>query len=247
MLLAGDAAHLFTPTGGFGLNTGIEDVANLAWKLAAVLQGWGGARLLATYETERRPIALRNTDVARDMGKAWHDIEVRPSIEQDTGDGAAERALAAQSSFVLKNHFVLPEERDFLGVVLGARYDTSPLTVADGAPPANEVETYTPSSVPGGRAPHLWLDAARAQGRSLFDRLGRYFTLLRFADAETARLERAAQLAGVPLDVVDVRHPQAHELYPRRLALVRPDQHVAWRGDELPRDTDALLAAVTGR
>jgi 2-polyprenyl-6-methoxyphenol hydroxylase-like FAD-dependent oxidoreductase len=247
MLLAGDAAHLFTPTGGFGLNTGIEDVANLAWKLAAVLQGWGGARLLETYESERRPIAIRNTDVARDMGRAWHDIEVRPTIEQDSPDGAAERTLAAQSSFVLRNHFVLPEERDFLGVVLGARYDASPLVVADGAPPANEVETYTPSSVPGGRAPHLWLDAARTQGSSLFDRLGRYFTLQRFAPADTMALERAAQHAGVPLDVVDIRHPQAHELYPRRLALIRPDQHVAWRGDALPQDADALLATVTCR
>jgi 2-polyprenyl-6-methoxyphenol hydroxylase-like FAD-dependent oxidoreductase len=250
MLLAGDAAHLFTPTGGFGLNTGIEDVANLAWKLAAVLQGWGGAGLLASYETERRPIAIRNTDVARGMGHAWHDIAVTAAIEQDTPAGAAERAGAAQSSFVRKNHFVLPEERDFLGVVLGARYDGSPLIVADGPPPADEVETYTPSSVPGGRAPHLWLDAARGTGSSLFDRLGRYFTLLRFASADTAALERAAADAGVPLDVVDIRHdiphPQAHELYPRKLALVRPDQHMAWRGDTLPHDCGALLATVTG-
>jgi 2-polyprenyl-6-methoxyphenol hydroxylase-like FAD-dependent oxidoreductase len=202
MLLAGDAAHLFTPTGGFGLNTGIEDAANLAWKLAAVLRGWGGSKLLETYEAERRPIATRNTDVARDMGKAWHDIEVRPPIEQNSPDGAAERARAAQSSFVLKNHFVLPEERDSLGVVLGARYDGSPLIVPDGVPPANEVETYTPSSVPGGRAPHLWLDEARGQGSSLFDRLGRYFTVLRFAHADTTALERAAQDAGVPMDLV---------------------------------------------
>jgi 2-polyprenyl-6-methoxyphenol hydroxylase-like FAD-dependent oxidoreductase len=247
MLLAGDAAHLFTPTGGFGLNTGIEDVANLAWKLAAVLQGWGGSRLLETYESERKPIAIRNTDVARGMGKAWHDIEVTPVIEHDTPEGAAERARAAQSSFVLKNHFVLPEERDFLGVVLGARYDGSPVIVADGAAPEAGIETYSPSSVPGGRAPHLWLDDERGAGSSLFDRLGRYFTLLRFANADTAALERAAGRAGVSLDIVDVSHANARELYPRKLALVRPDQHVAWRGDELPHDTEGLLAAVTGR
>lgn len=247
MLLAGDAAHLFTPTGGFGLNTGIEDVANLAWKLAAVLQGWGGPRLLETYETERKSIAIRNTDVARHMGKAWHDIEVTPAIEHDTPDGAAERARAAQSSFVQKNHFVLPEERDFLGVVLGARYDGSPLIVADGAPPEAGIESYTPSSMPGGRAPHLWLDDARGAGSSLFDRLGRYFTLLRFAEADTAALGLAAGRAGVPLEIVDVAHAKARELYPRKLALIRPDQHVAWRGDELPQDTEGLLAAVTGR
>jgi 2-polyprenyl-6-methoxyphenol hydroxylase-like FAD-dependent oxidoreductase len=246
VLLAGDAAHLFTPTGGFGLNTGIEDVANLAWKLAAVLQGWGGAQLLETYETERKPIAVRNTDVARGMGKAWHDIEVTPAVERDTPEGAAERGRAAQSSFVLKNHFVLPEEHDFVGVVLGARYDGSPLVVPDGPPPANEIETYTPSSVPGGRAPHLWLDETRGPGGSLFDRLGRYFTLLRFADTNASAIEDAAQRAGIPIDVVDIRSSHARELYPRKLALIRPDQHVAWRGNELPHDADALIAQVTG-
>ena len=142
---------------------------------------------------------------------------------------------------------MLPEERDFLGVVLGARYDGSPLIVADGAPPEVGIETYTPSSVPGGRAPHLWLDDTRGPGSSLFDRLGQYFTLLRFAPAGTAALERAAQHAGVPLGIVDISHPKARELYPRKLALIRPDQHVAWRGDELPQDAGRLLATVTGR
>src|SRR5262249_25602560 len=145
-----------------------------------------------------------------------------------------------------KNHFVLPEERDFLGVVLGARYDGSPLTVPDGAPPEAGIESYAPSSVPGGRAPHLWLDDTRGPGSSLFDRLGRYFTLLRFAESDTTTLERAARRAAVPLEIVDIAHPQAHELYPRTLALIRPDQHVAWRGDELPQDADKLLATVTG-
>src|SRR5262249_18044921 len=156
---------------------------------AAVLQGWGGARLLETYESERRPIAIRNTDVARAMGKAWHDVEVTPAIEHDPAEGAAERTHAAQSAFVRQNHFVLPEERDFLGVVLGARDAGSPLIVADGAPPPDAAETYIPSSAPGGRAPHLWLDDARGHGSSLFDRLGRYFTLLRFAPADSSALE----------------------------------------------------------
>jgi hypothetical protein len=247
MFLAGDAAHLFTPTGGFGLNTGIDDIANLSWKLAAALQGWGGSTLLASYETERKPIATRNTDVAREMGKAWHDIEVTPAIEQDNAVGAAERAAAAQSSFVLKNHFVLPEERDFVGVVLGARYDASPLVVSDASPPPDEHESYLPSSVPGGRAPHLWLDERRGAGSSLFDHFGRYFTLLRLAGApDTTRLEAAAQRAGVPLKLLDVTHPQARELYERKLHLIRPDQHIAWRGDDLPYDVDGLIARVVG-
>ena len=206
VLLAGDAVHLFTPTGGFGLNTGIEDVGNLSWKLAAVVQGWGGERLLETYESERKPVALRNAAVAREMGKAWHDLTVTAAIEQDTPAGAAERARAAQSPFVLENHFVRPEDRDWLGVVLGARYDNSPIVIPDGPPPADELERYTASSVPGGRAPHLWLDDKRSSGSSLFDRLGRYFTLLRLpgAPADTARLEAAARKAGVPLTILDV-------------------------------------------
>ena len=150
MLLAGDAAHLFTPTGGFGLNTGIDDCANLAWKLAAMLQGWGGDKLLATYETERKPIAVRNTDVARAMGKAWHDIEVTSAIEQDSPAGEAERRKAAQSSFVVENHFVRPEDRDWLGVVLGARYDNSPIVVSDGSRRlTTSTSAMRPSSVPG--------------------------------------------------------------------------------------------------
>jgi 2-polyprenyl-6-methoxyphenol hydroxylase-like FAD-dependent oxidoreductase len=248
MFLAGDAAHLFTPTGGFGLNTGIEDVANLAWKIAARLQGWGGDKLLASYEAERKPVAIRNTDVARGMGKAWHDIEVSEAIERDTPAGEAERVRAAQSSFVLANHFVLPEERDFLGVVLGARYDASPLIIADGRPPQQDVERYVPSSVPGGRAPHLWLDGKRGRGSSLFDRFGKYFTLLRVgANPPDAKpLQEAAARVGVPLTICDVEDANACALYERRLNLIRPDHHVCWRGDELPKDLDGLVETVTG-
>jgi hypothetical protein len=249
VLLAGDAVHLFTPTGGFGLNTGIEDVGNLSWKLAAMVHGWGSERLLATYESERKPVALRNAALAREMGMAWHDLTVTAAIEQDTPAGAAERARAAQSPFVLENHFVQPEDRDWLGVVLGARYDNSPIVVPDGPPPADGLKRYSPSSVPGGRAPHLWLDDSRSAGSSLFDRLGLYFTLLRLpgAPADTARLEAAAHKAGVPLTVLDVAQPRAPELYQRKLTLIRPDQHIAWRGDELPHDVDALVATVVGR
>jgi 2-polyprenyl-6-methoxyphenol hydroxylase-like FAD-dependent oxidoreductase len=247
VLLAGDAVHLFTPTGGFGMNTGIDDVANLSWKLAAVLRGWGGPGLIASYEAERRPIAHRNTRVARELGKAWHDVAVSAVIEEDSPQGQRARAEAARSSFVVDNHFVLPEERDFVGVVLGARYDGLPLIVADGVPPPDEYQTYQPSSVPGGRAPHLWVDGQDGVRRSLFDLFGTGFTLLCHGSegADGGALVAAAERWGLPLAVVTLAGEAARALYPRRLTLVRPDQHVAWRGDAVA-DAEALLRQVSG-
>ena len=129
-----------------------------------------------------------------------------------------------------------------------ARATTLADVVPDGPPPADETrDAIIPSSVPGGRAPHLWLDDKRTSGSSLFDRLGRYFTLVRFGGPDTAPLEAAARRTGMPLTVLDIMHAQASKLYPRRMALVRPDQHIAWRGDQLPQDVDALVARVIGR
>jgi 2-polyprenyl-6-methoxyphenol hydroxylase-like FAD-dependent oxidoreductase len=251
IMIAGDAAHLFTPTGGFGMNTGIDDSSNLAWKLAAVLQGWGGPKLLASYETERKPIGYRNTGASRKYAALMHDAIVPADVERDGPVGEAARKAASEISYVRKNHFVRPEHTDGVGVQLGARYDGSPIIIADGDPPPDRFpenyDEYTPIGLPGGRAPHLWLDDARVMGSSLFDRFGRGFTLLRFDPAvETDALERAAQPRGVPLKVLDVSVPQARPLYGRALALIRPDQYIAWRGDRIPDDADALIARVTG-
>jgi 2-polyprenyl-6-methoxyphenol hydroxylase-like FAD-dependent oxidoreductase len=238
VLLAGDAVHLFTPTGGFGVNTGVDDAANLGWKLAAVVQGWGGPHLLDSYEAERRPIALRNTAAAKDLARSVGAVPVGEAIEEDSPAGAADRRAASEHLAGFGREF------SSLGVQLGARYD-SPIVVADGTrPPDDDPIAYVPSACPGGRAPHLWLE----DGSSLFDHLGRGFTLLRIAGcaADVSPLTRSAQVRGVPLAVVDVERPEARELYERELALIRPDQHVAWRGDHLPRDCDALLARLTG-
>lgn len=135
---------------------------------------------------------------------------------------------------------------------IGGRYDASPVIIPDGTSPPDvfpeTYDAYIPSGVPGGRAPHLWLDDRRQMGSSLFDRLGRGFTLLRLGpDAvEATPLERAAAARGIPLKVLDVTLPQGRELYGRALALVRPDQYIAWRGDRLPDDADAMLTQVTG-
>ncbi len=242
VVLAGDAAHLFTPTGGFGMNTGMDDASNLAWKLAALVQGWGGAGLLQSYEHERRPIAHRNTLAAREFNKQLADMPPIDVIDEDSPAGEAQR-------HVLRAHLPsLREEYAAIGVQIGARYDGSPIIVPDGAPPADDYMNYKPSSVPGGRTPHFWLGEGRGYGDSLFDRLGRGFTLLRLGrtSADTSALERAAATRNVPLTVLEMPQDYARDLYGCDLALVRPDQYVAWRGNMPPSDPDRLLSQVVG-
>jgi 2-polyprenyl-6-methoxyphenol hydroxylase-like FAD-dependent oxidoreductase len=251
IFIAGDAAHLFTPTGGFGMNTGIDDSSNLAWKLAAVLQGWGGPRLLDSYEAERKPIGYRNTGASRKYASRMHDAVVPDEVEADGPAGDAARAAASKLTYVRYNHFNRDEDKDAVGVQIGGRYDGSPIIVADGEPPEEifpeSYDLYVPTSLPGGRAPHLWLDDLRQMGSSLFDRLGRGFTLLRLnAAIETGDLERVAATRGIPLAILDVTPSEARTLYGCGLAIIRPDQYIAWRGDQLPNDLDALLAHVTG-
>jgi len=246
--LAGDSVHLFTPTGGFGMSTGLDDTSNLSWKLAALVRRWGGPHLLQSYEIERKPIGYRNTGAARKIATTWHAPEATPNIEREGPEGDVERRAAAHSSFVKNNHFFRDEEVDATGVQLGARYDDSPLIVNDGPPPQENLDEYFPSGEPGGRAPHLWLDDRHEHGSSLFDRLGLWFTLLRINDEsiDPGPLLLAAEVRGIPLEVLDISIPEADALYGRRLVLIRPDQYIAWRGDTLPSDPDALLAQVTG-
>ena len=238
IFLAGDAAHIFTPTGGFGMNTGIDDAANLAWKLAAVLQGWGGPSLLATYESERLPVGVRNTGAARRHATHLRDIPLTAALEHLSAEGAAARA--AMGSVIP----MFTEEFASIGIQLGARYDTSAIVAQEpGAhPPADELERYEPSSLPGGRAPHLWL----RDGRSLYDLIGRGFLLVRFAPAPGAdALLEEAQTRGLPMTLADIDLPEARALYPCNLALIRPDHHVAWRGDAVT-DPAALAARISG-
>jgi len=240
VLLGGDAVHLFTPTGGLGYNTAVEDAVNLGWKLAALVHGWGGRDLLASYEAERKPVARRNTAFARGFADSVGLYQIPDTIEDATPEGEAARREAGRH---LHNH--ARAEFDIPGVTFGARYDGSPLIVANGAyPPSDEANVYVPSSVPGGRAPHLWLD----DGRSLYDTLGFEFTLLRLGKraADGERLAAAAAARGVPLAVVDIAEDRARDLYEADLALIRPDQIVAWRGNRLPDDPAALLTKVTG-
>jgi 2-polyprenyl-6-methoxyphenol hydroxylase-like FAD-dependent oxidoreductase len=238
VFIAGDAAHLFTPTGGQGYNTSVDDASNLGWKLAAVCQGWGGSGLLETYETERKPIAHRNTRFARAMADSIGKIGLPGELERDGAAGDAARAALGER---LYRHAAT--EFDIPGIHLGVFYAGSPIVVADGAPPPDDWHRYIPGTVPGARAPHVWL----ADGVSIFDRFGRDFTLLRFdSGIDTRRFEEAALRRNVPLAVLDLSSDEARELYARDLVLVRPDHHVAWRGNALPDDPDALLARAVG-
>jgi 2-polyprenyl-6-methoxyphenol hydroxylase-like FAD-dependent oxidoreductase len=243
ILLAGDAVHLFTPTGGFGMNTGVDDVANLSWKLAATLQGWGGKSLLDSYESERKPIAVRNTRAARAIAKQVGVLDIPASMEEDSPIGAEQRQeVGAQVSTYLGTQFAP------IGVELGARYDGSSIIASDQAAPTDSIVQYIPSGQPGGRAPHSWLGAGRGIGDSLYDRLGNGFTLLRLGPkpADSAGLAEAAKKSGLPLDILDVADAATRELYGADLVLIRPDQHIAWRGTESPSDASAIVARVIG-
>ena len=240
IFLAGDSVHLFTPSGGFGFNTGMDDAANLAWKLAAVVQGWGGAKLLDTYEAERQPIGVRNTNESGKLAEQIATLEIPPHIEEDNDQGAAERAAFAEEVEKFREEFAS------LGIQLGARYDGSPIVVGDGtSPPPDDPKSYTPSATPGGRAPHYWIGGKK----SLFDTFGPGFTLLRMgADAPPAdAFEAAARERGIPFTTVEIAEPGIRGLYEAPLALIRPDQHVAWRGSAVPDDPGAILDVVTGR
>ncbi len=239
VFLAGDAAHLNPPWGGHGFNTGIGDAVNIGWKLAAVLEGWGGERLLASYEAERRPIAERT------IREAVANMSVlAPELSNQDLDapglvGEQARRAAAQVIQATK-------DREFhsLGLVLGYQYDGSPVIVDDGAPPLPEGQAYSPTARPGARLPHLWLP----EGASLYDRLGNGFSLLRLRDdANVAPFIESAAARRVPLTVVEPGGQTLEKLYEASLLLVRPDQHVVWRGVSIDRPgADAIIDRARG-
>ena len=240
VFLAGDAVHQLSPTGALGMNSGVGDAVDLGWKLAAVLQGWGGAGLLASYDAERRPIGIRNVGAATRFYATNQAFGCgHAALHDDTAEGAAQRTKLGK---MLEQH--VGEEFRTVGLQLGYRYEDSPICVADGTPPtADEPDTYQPTARPGHRAPHVWL----ADGRTTLDLFGRGYTLLRFnAAPEVSAIEAAADERGVPLVACDVAEEEAAALYQRRLALVRPDGHVAWRGDAVPDDPLALIDRLRG-
>jgi hypothetical protein len=240
VLLAGDAVHQLSPTGALGMNSGIGDAVDLGWKLAAVIDGWGGPRLLGSYDAERRPIGERNVKMAT---RFYHSVnefgDVHASIDDDSREGATLRRQLGER--LVRD--VGPEFRT-IGLQIGYRYEDSPICMLDGtSAPPDTAETYVPSARPGARAPHVWLN----DGSSIIDLFGRGFVLLRFGGAPPcAELQAAAEDCSVPLAIKAVDDPAAAQLYERRLVLVRPDGHVAWRSDAAPPDPVGLIDRVRG-
>jgi 2-polyprenyl-6-methoxyphenol hydroxylase-like FAD-dependent oxidoreductase len=238
--IAGDAAHVMSPTGGFGMNTGIQDVVDLSWKLAATIEGWGGDCLLDSYSIERQPIGTRNVIEASGNLRRMLSVSPHPDLLDDTPQGAATREKVGRefSETMRREWFTL-------GAHLGYRYENSPICWPDGtAAPPDDPRAYVPTARPGHRAPHAFL----ADGRSTLDLFGRGFVLLGFGAeaAEAAPLLAAARQRHLPLTFTAIAEPHIAALYERKFALVRPDGHVAWRGDRLPEDALCVIDVVRG-
>src|SRR5262245_27667918 len=238
VFLAGDAAHAHPPNGGLGMNTGIQDAFDLGWKLAAVLQGWGGETLLESYDYERRPASARAAEVSLKNYRRLVSAAQRAEINAATPEGEAARRVIGEG-------LVQENEKTWqpIGVHLGYIYHPSPIVVPDdSARPEDDTFGNRPTAFPGARAPHLWLD----KDRSILDLFGDGFVLLKFANVATDALERDAKIRGVPLRVCRIDHAAAAALYERALVLVRPDGHVAWRGDRQPADPMMVIDVVRG-
>ncbi|WJR79936.1 FAD-dependent oxidoreductase [Bradyrhizobium sp. NP1] len=241
VFLCGDSAHIWVPFAGYGMNAGIADAANLAWLLAAHLKGWGDAAVLDAYEAERLPITEQVSHFAMNhaLAVAKHRREV-PSDIEDAGAEALRRSIGARVYELNVQQYCCA------GLNFGYYYDRSPLIAYDGEPqPAYGMGTFTPSTVPGCRLPHFFLPS----GRSLYDALDQDYTLLRSDRAiDVAPLRRAAAALGFPLALLDMDPPEdMRGVFGHALYLVRPDQHIAWRGDKPPADAAVLIRRVSGR
>jgi 2-polyprenyl-6-methoxyphenol hydroxylase-like FAD-dependent oxidoreductase len=241
VFLCGDAAHIWVPYAGYGMNAGLADAANLSWLLAAHLNGWGTAAILDAYERERHPITEQVSYFAMNHAHAMAKQRrgVPAEIEEASPAGEAARAAVGKAAYDLN-----VQQYCAAGLNFGYYYDRSPLIAYDGAShPPYTMGDFTPSTVPGCRTPHLWLK----DGRSLYDTLGPDYTLLRFdPGVDVNSLLNAAADRGVPLQLLDVVSDGAAAVYETRLVLSRPDQHVGWRGDILPPDPLALVDRIRG-
>jgi hypothetical protein len=241
VFLCGDAAHIWVPFAAYGMNAGIADAVNLSWMLAGVIKGWADPGLLDAYEIERQPITDQVSRHAMNLALNWSQRygPIPDAIEQPGPEGDAARGRIGELAYK-----VIVAGMCCGGLNFGYYYEGSPIIAYDDeAPPSYTLYDFSQSTVPGCRTPHLWL----RDGRSLYDALGPDFTLLRFdPTVNVGTLIEAAQRCALPLAVVDVDADEVAELYPSKLLLSRPDQHVAWRGNAVPDDAMALIDRIRG-
>lgn len=241
VFMAGDAVHLVIPTGGLGMNTGIGDAIDLSWKLAGVISGWGGEGLLEGYELERRPVAKRNVEAS---GWAADGAALFRQLAQHYGESDGHARHSARDRLVtsfLEDHGRM---HGMVGVETCYSYAGSPLVAHEpGNRPFWEFSRIEPHGRPGIRIPHMWLK----DGAALHDVLGNDFTLLDLTgDCDTSSFEDAFRETGAPLQITKLDEPQLRDVYNGTLFLLRPDLHIAWRGDAPPADTNAIAAIATG-
>ena len=241
MFLCGDAAHLWVPYAGYGMNAGIADAVTLSWQLAAVINGWAPVEMLDAYEVERLPITEQVSKFAMKhaMGAIGERTSVPPEIETDCAEGAAARAAVGKATYELN-----VQQFACAGLNYGYFYDNSPIIAYDGeSQPNYSMSDYTESTVPGCRTPHFWL----RDGSSLYDRMGDDYTLMCFDPAVNVDpLFEAARRAGFPLVLLELADEEPPACYDTALVVSRPDRHVAWRGDDLPADSTALIRLLSG-
>jgi 2-polyprenyl-6-methoxyphenol hydroxylase-like FAD-dependent oxidoreductase len=241
VFIAGDAAHLWVPYAGYGMNAGIADAMNLSWHLCAHLRGWAGPAGLDAYERERQPITEQVSQFAMNHAQAMIKARgaVPERIEAPGPGGDAIRAQVGREAYELN-----VQQFCCAGLNFGYFYDASPLIAYDGEPPPPySMGSFVASTVPGCRAPHVWL----RDGRSLYDAFGSDYTLLRTrVDLGVDRLMAAAQARGVPMTLLDIEGEALPPEYRHGLLICRPDQHVAWRGNEVPADALALIDRLRG-
>ncbi len=239
--LVGDSAHQMSPTGGYGMNTGIAEAVDLSWKIAAVLDGWGGPALLDSYEAERRPVAARNVKQGSENLAAMRSAPSEPRLLEPGEAGNGVRSRIGQWV-----RGAMQREWRSYGIHLGAIYRGSPVTIAEEADcPEQDVAQFSQRACVGGRAPHVWL----AEGQSTLDLFGRGFVLLDFSGRsaeQMAPLIQAAEMAGMPLAYQAITHDAAARLYETSYVLVRPDGHIVWRSDAPPENPGELIDRVRG-
>ncbi|MDO5633067.1 MAG: FAD-dependent monooxygenase [Paracoccus sp. (in: a-proteobacteria)] len=241
IFIAGDAAHLWVPFAGYGMNAGIADAMNAVWTICNMLEGWAGPAMLDAYQAERHPITEQ---------VSHHAMQAMLDMVDQLGKGPVPRALSSRLNplgaamrLVMGQRIAPINRAQFLpiGLNFGYYYRASTIIAADGTPPAYTMTDYQPSTVPGCRLPHF-----AVSGRPVIDLIGPVYTLICLDPAvDITPLTRAAGRVGMPLTLVNAPRPDL-PCFTHPLLIVRRDQHIAWRGTTAPQDADALIAHLSG-